>query len=39
MGAAEEQVNGAMVPQRNDKLGTKVEEDLAGTGRYDAPDG
>ena len=36
MGATEEQVNlRAMVPQRTDKLGTKVE-DLAGTGQQDA---
>jgi len=33
MGAAEEQVNRTMVRQRNDKLGTKVEEDAGTTPR------
>ena len=39
LGATEEQVNlRAMVPQRTDRTGTKIE-DLAGTGQYEAPGG
>lgn len=38
-GATEDQINlRAMVPQRNDGSGTKIE-DLAGTGDYEAPGG
>ena len=38
-GATEDQVNlRAMVPQRTDSQGTKIE-DLAGTGEYEAPGG
>lgn len=39
IGATEDQVNlRATIPQRIDKLGTKVE-DLAGTGEQDSPGG
>ena len=39
IGATEDQVNlRAMVPQRTDQIGTKIE-DLAGTGDYEAPGG
>ena len=39
LGATEDQVNlRAMVPQRTDRTGTKIE-DLAGTGDYEAPGG
>jgi hypothetical protein len=39
LGATEDQINlRAMVPQRTDKTGTKIE-DLAGTGEYEAPGG
>ena len=39
LGATEDQVNlRAMVPQRTDRSGTKIE-DLAGTGDYEAPGG
>jgi len=39
LGATEDQINlRAMVPQRTDRKGTKIE-DLAGTGEYEAPGG
>jgi hypothetical protein len=39
IGATEDQVNlRAMVPQRTDKAGTKLE-DLAGTGRFEGEGG
>jgi hypothetical protein len=39
LGATEDQINlRAMVPQRTDQTGTKIE-DLAGTGEYEAKGG
>jgi len=39
LGATEDQMNmRAMIPQRTDRAGTKIE-DLAGTGQHEAPGG